>query len=197
MTDVYFCRYCRRFVAVSELDHTLQCVECGGEEIQVKNSDDVIDFDIVITNEDGSQRIDIDNGSVFITITQEGGIQFQLTRSSSILLRIVSLLFRHFFTNARVNLDGSLEEGVDMTSIFSNRVIDALRSIHFSSENPRRTDMINSLETRAPKPEELSETCSICLRDYDQEEEIAQLPCNHIFHKECIIQWINMVITWK
>ena len=34
------------------------------------------------TNEDGSQRIDIDNGSVFITITQEGGIQFQLTRSS-------------------------------------------------------------------------------------------------------------------
>lgn len=95
-----------------------------------------------------------------------------------------------------------------MTSIFSNRVIDALRSIHvlillfndyaqFSSENPRRTDMINSLETRAPKPEELSETCSICLRDYDQEEEIAQLPCNHIFHKECIIQWINMVITWK
>ena len=34
------------------------------------------------TNEDGSQRIDIDNGSVFITITQEGGIQFQLTRLS-------------------------------------------------------------------------------------------------------------------
>lgn len=57
----------------------------------MKNSDDVMILILLCmqtgillyrTNEDGSQRIDIDNGSVFITITQEGGIQFQLTRSS-------------------------------------------------------------------------------------------------------------------
>ena len=43
---------------------------------------------------------------------------------------VYSSFLSSFFTNARVNLDGSLEEGVDMTSIFSNRVIDALHSIH-------------------------------------------------------------------
>ena len=41
-----------------------------------------------------------------------------------------SSLQSSFFFNARVNLDGSLEEGMDITSIFSNRVMDIIRLIH-------------------------------------------------------------------
>ena len=36
-----------------------------------------------------------------------------------------------------------------------------------------------------------SSTCSICLDDFNSEKEIAFLDCKHIYHMECIIEWIN------
>ena len=32
--------------------------------------------------------------------------------------------------------------------------------------------------------------CSICLEDFDETKEIV-LGCNHIYHTDCIIEWIN------
>ena len=31
--------------------------------------------------------------------------------------------------------------------------------------------------------------CCICLREYSDDKDIVQLPCQHIFHKECIYIW--------
>ena len=36
-----------------------------------------------------------------------------------------------------------------------------------------------------------SSTCSICLEEFNSEKEIAILDCKHIYHMECIIEWIN------
>ena len=36
-----------------------------------------------------------------------------------------------------------------------------------------------------------SSTCSICLEEFNSEKEIAFLDCKHIYHMECIIEWIN------
>ena len=33
-------------------------------------------------------------------------------------------------------------------------------------------------------------TCSICLEDFSDEKEILILDCKHIYHNECIIEWI-------
>ena len=33
--------------------------------------------------------------------------------------------------------------------------------------------------------------CSICLSDIDKNSTIIVLPCNHIYHKNCIISWFN------
>lgn len=33
------------------------------------------------------------------------------------------------------------------------------------------------------------ETCSICLDYYIKDIEINRLPCHHIFHKKCLIDW--------
>ena len=33
--------------------------------------------------------------------------------------------------------------------------------------------------------------CSICLEDFNSEKEIVFLDCKHIYHMECIIEWIN------
>lgn len=34
-------------------------------------------------------------------------------------------------------------------------------------------------------------TCSICLEDFSEDKENIILECKHIYHKDCIIEWIN------
>ena len=33
--------------------------------------------------------------------------------------------------------------------------------------------------------------CSICLVDFEENDDIANLTCKHIFHKNCIVEWSN------
>jgi hypothetical protein len=33
--------------------------------------------------------------------------------------------------------------------------------------------------------------CSICLESYQERDKIVQLTCNHIFHKDCIREWLQ------
>ena len=33
--------------------------------------------------------------------------------------------------------------------------------------------------------------CVICLCDFDKDEKVSKLQCGHIFHKECILFWLN------
>lgn len=32
--------------------------------------------------------------------------------------------------------------------------------------------------------------CTICLCDYEEQDEVRRLPCMHLFHKECVDQWL-------
>lgn len=34
-------------------------------------------------------------------------------------------------------------------------------------------------------------TCTICLENYKKGELIIELPCKHLFHKECLSKWFN------
>lgn len=36
----------------------------------------------------------------------------------------------------------------------------------------------------------INDCCSICLDKYDSDKKIVKLRCNHIYHKECITEWI-------
>lgn len=33
--------------------------------------------------------------------------------------------------------------------------------------------------------------CSICLGEYEEGEELLKLPCNHVYHDECILSWTS------
>ncbi|KAL3742523.1 hypothetical protein ACJRO7_017915 [Eucalyptus globulus] len=33
--------------------------------------------------------------------------------------------------------------------------------------------------------------CSICLEDFHRAEKVTELPCSHVFHRRCIIKWLE------
>ncbi|KAF9578919.1 hypothetical protein BGW38_005053, partial [Lunasporangiospora selenospora] len=41
----------------------------------------------------------------------------------------------------------------------------------------------------------LTNSCSICLCDYEDLEELRHLYCDHIFHKECVDEWLKLKRT--
>ncbi|KAL0482374.1 E3 ubiquitin-protein ligase RING [Acrasis kona] len=71
-----------------------------------------------------------------------------------------------------------------------------------STTAPTKKDAIASLPTINMTKERLeyrrllqdgvdNDACSVCIEDYSINEELTQLPCEHIFHKDCIVPWIQ------
>ena len=39
--------------------------------------------------------------------------------------------------------------------------------------------------------EEEADKCTICLSEFEVEEDVRRLPCMHLFHVECVDQWLG------
>ncbi|EME26703.1 E3 ubiquitin-protein ligase RNF126 [Galdieria sulphuraria] len=50
--------------------------------------------------------------------------------------------------------------------------------------------VIDSIPCVEVSESEMGESCCICLDDYVLGESLKRLPCNHIYHKACIEQWL-------
>jgi hypothetical protein len=50
---------------------------------------------------------------------------------------------------------------------------------------------IDNFKERRASENENGNTCSICMEEYQVDERIRILPCNHEFHKECIDFWLS------
>lgn len=51
-------------------------------------------------------------------------------------------------------------------------------------------DPDNLSNTEDPLPIEIREECGICFDNFCVGEEKCKLPCNHVFHKECVMKWL-------
>lgn len=53
------------------------------------------------------------------------------------------------------------------------------------------TNSDNNINNPSSKYTDEAPHCSICLGDYENEEQLVRLPCNHIYHKDCISSWTD------
>lgn len=57
------------------------------------------------------------------------------------------------------------------------------------------TQALNSLEVFRVGPDRLargSNSCLVCLSDFDEGETCCVLPCQHGFHRKCVFQWLKI-----
>ena len=54
----------------------------------------------------------------------------------------------------------------------------------------------NGNDMMVASPETICESCSICLEDFQEMDEVRQLlGCHHVFHRECIDHWLAKAAT--
>lgn len=62
------------------------------------------------------------------------------------------------------------------------------------SKGIKETDTSKLVLSTYHKPENVQEgeedRCTICITDLEHEEQIRKLPCNHIFHPQCVDKWL-------
>jgi len=57
---------------------------------------------------------------------------------------------------------------------------------------PASREDIEQLPTVAITSEHKGFHCSICVEDFREEENVLKLPCDHLFHKKCIVPWSEL-----
>lgn len=111
--------------------------------------------------------------------------------------RIILILEKH--TKSLTYADWIIEERLKHQQSNSQEL-----SLHLSPTNskpperglqrePSRHLSLSGISSRlvcSPKEEEVWATdCAVCLAEFEQEEKVRELECDHIFHHDCIYDW--------
>ena len=68
-----------------------------------------------------------------------------------------------------------------------------MNQLEGSGPPPATEDKINSLPTLRIEDYHVTQNlqCNICFEDYVKNETVTQLPCQHLYHKDCITPWLR------
>jgi len=99
----------------------------------------------------------------------------------------------HNLNNAFIHYGSSLRHGNNISDRF-NFIFEEMNNIH---HHPRPTDKQLFNEFPETKIEDINKldpekrNCVICLEDFKSGEKATLLPCVHLFHKNCIKNWLK------
>ncbi|CAK8567358.1 unnamed protein product [Lathyrus sativus] len=79
----------------------------------------------------------------------------------------------------------------DYTNVFNNNIAAMFDSIGEAQFVPTSKEAIDSLEKVKIKNCEANEKCSVCQFEFNVGMEVTKMPCNHLYHQECIVQWLE------
>jgi hypothetical protein len=106
------------------------------------------------------------------------------------------MLYRHF-TRRRGNLRNIMTSFFeDMMSIQVQNLEEKLleqtlqESLMEYKTQERKPGVKIVASSRLAKKEDTDYTCAICKLNIEEKEKIHQLECNHIYHENCIAQWV-------
>jgi len=57
----------------------------------------------------------------------------------------------------------------------------------------RIEEQLKAYKYKKPEFSATGPSCTICLAEYQDEELMRKLPCDHAYHSECIDKWLNRV----
>lgn len=137
--------------------------------------------------EDNDSHIDYQNGDSFC-VKINNIIKIDLRESNSLSNNDETV----------EDFNNNLNTLVDFLNILIDTNIENEETIPIGDEEIRNETMtleqVNSIPCQRFSELELenkcSESCSICQESYENEDNIIKLECNHIFHKECLENWL-------
>ena len=62
---------------------------------------------------------------------------------------------------------------------------------HYTQEKKPNIKLDTSLEGKLATESHTNENCSICVSKFEVEERITELECKHIFHTNCVSEWVK------
>ncbi|CAK8567359.1 unnamed protein product [Lathyrus sativus] len=76
-------------------------------------------------------------------------------------------------------------------NIFINNITARFDSIEDAQFVPASKEAIESLEKLKIEDLDAIEKCSVCQFEFNVGMEVTKMPCNHLYHQECIVQWLE------
>ena len=78
---------------------------------------------------------------------------------------------------------------------FLNACKGCIKCICLSSSEPSESDIENYLIEHTTEIVPTNEECSICLQEYNSNDNLVILQCNHKYHHDCIKKWFYKEMT--
>ena len=80
------------------------------------------------------------------------------------------------------------------SNVFFINFLNLIQNLN-KKEHPTDKNVLDSLPTTkiedVSKLDQEQKKCTICLEEYQKGEELIVLPCIHLFHKPCIVNWLK------
>jgi hypothetical protein len=88
------------------------------------------------------------------------------------------------------NLFGSMmNEEVTDNHILEVALAESLN--HYKTQEKKPSIKLDLNGAGGWKESYVGKCCAICKSEFDEKEDIVEIPCSHIFHEECISEWVK------